>query len=414
MQNTTPSINHPTKKANKSNPSILKVKTTKSISQPPGVCTPNPFQPLSDHQDEVILTKDPAVKPIKIPPITIFNCDKNEIHHLCQTNNITNYRFKLLRIGVHLYCPDETTFNQIVEVLKSMNKEFYTHDLPNQRHFRVVLKGLHKMDSDSLINELKTVNLTPIDVKPLTPKNQNNYDYCFYIVSFMKNQTNLKFLRQIKVLFHTIIRWEPYKILRSGPVQCSKCQRPGHGARHCNMMFRCLYCGESHNSLTCEKQNEILKKLEEAQSNPNVTIPSKCCNCGNIGHLANDVNCPRKIQYAESRRKLSNMNRTSKQQFIKVTDDNYPFLPNTDRVKLDQTFNRSRNIQPLNQPSSFINFNSIHNSSNRINSPFSTDEILTLTSDILNHLQNFNSISREQVILSVMQISLKYLFNNGC
>lgn len=49
----------------------------------------------------------------------------------------------------------------------------------------------------------------------------------------------------------------------------------------------------------------------------------------------------------------------------------------------------------------------------KIEAPFSFEEMTSLTSDILNKLRNVKAASREDVIMLVMQILLKYLYNDG-
>lgn len=267
------------------------------------------------------------------------------------------------------------------------------------------------MEIDTLKSELAAVNINPIDVKIITPKYPVQ-DYVPYILFFKKAETTLKELRNVKALFHTIVSWEPFRNRQPGFTQCTRCQRPGHGFRHCNMPFRCMYCSGDHESSCCPHYNEINNKLKESEVNPNVTIPCKCCNCGSEGHFANDPACPNKIKYTESRKRLASNGRTKQQRFVSNVNA-FPSLPD------DGMISSSRNPMSYagavtNTPSiPFQNFiNLIPNSSYRTDAFFSHEEIISLTS-ILNHFQNLQSISREHVILTVIQISLKYLFNHG-
>lgn len=291
----------------------------------------------------------------------------------------------------------------------NIKRDYYTHELPSEKTYKVVLKGLHKMEINELLSELQAAHITPLQIKPITSDNPNN-DYCIYILSFQKKITDLKQLRQTKCLFHTIIKWESYRPRRTGPIQCNRCNRYGHGEKNCNMPYRCKYCAENHNSQNCPKL---------ANNEQNNMALVKCCNCdGN--HLASDASCPRRAQYSDSRRKLANEGRTNKIRNFQLINHDFPQLPGNQekthtqmnvgpQTKLFSSIIHSSGDQQ-NLPSfTFPNFNS----SQKNNSPFSCEEIISLTSDILNHLQNFNSISREEVIVSVMQISLKYLFNHG-
>ncbi|KAJ6647613.1 hypothetical protein Bhyg_02836 [Pseudolycoriella hygida] len=85
-------------------------------------------------------------------------------------------------------------------------------------------------------------------IKIIAPKQARNSNHVNYIVYFKKGE-------------------EPYRIQRTGPTQCSRCQRPSHGARHC---------------LTkCPRFTETQKKAEEVSAKGGTSIDlavaAKCC-----------------------------------------------------------------------------------------------------------------------------------------
>lgn len=176
------------------------------------------------------------------------------------------------------------------------------------------------------------------------------------------------------------------------------------------MPFRCMYCSGNHGSSSCPQLNDITSKLQESVDNPNIVIPRKCCNCGSDGHFATDPVCPNKIKYIESRKKLASKGRTNQKRFVNDINSFPPLAAGGSSSRFPESFAAVINTPSIPFPNSNFNF---PNSSYRTDSPFSYEEVISLTSDILNHFKNLQSISREQVISTIMQLSMKYLFNHG-
>ena len=89
-------------------------------------------------------------------------------------------------------------------------------------------------------------------------------------------------LREIRVVFHHRVTWEaPH---RPDLVQCYRCQRFGHTAKHCNFQRRCVKCPETHEPGSCTRDGDL---------------PPYCVNCGEEGHPANYRGCPVRIAKVE-------------------------------------------------------------------------------------------------------------------
>lgn len=79
------------------------------------------------------------------------------------------------------------------------------------------------------------------------------------------------------------MQWElPH---RQEVVQCFRCQRFGHSARHCMMQSRCVKCSQSHARGSCQ--------------NTDRSSPAYCVNCGEMGHPANFRQCPKYLAAVE-------------------------------------------------------------------------------------------------------------------
>lgn len=128
----------------------------------------------------------------------------------------------------------------------------YSHDLKEEKLFKVVLKGLHKIKESELISELKSVDLDPTDARIINPKNPASSMTSFTI--------KMLELLQRRVILHTIVQYKH----TPGVVQCTRCQRSGHGARNCNMPPRCCLCGADHETFMCPVTSHKLKKAMKA------------------------------------------------------------------------------------------------------------------------------------------------------
>lgn len=407
-------------------PSIKKINGAASVTVNV-TPTSNYYDPLTNIANEVVVTKE---KKLRIPPITLFNTTRDEVQKSMQKLQIENYDSKLLKYGIQIFCKSTENFSTVSADLVKSQRQFYTHDLPSNKLFKVVLRGLHQLEITELTNEIKLHNVTPESIKIITPKNVRYANHVNYILYFKKGEVKLDELRKIRSLFHTIVTWEPYRIQRTGPIQCNRCQRPGHGARHCNMMPRCEFCAEEHDSKNCPRFQEIQKKAEEVSANGgtsiDLSISAKCCNCDQVGHFASDPGCPKKKAYAERRTKRSSNGKKAQQPTAKFSKEDFPVLSEnaisnaTTRTPQAPSGSYAQQVtfSPGKPTASFNNFNSFvtNNGSanmNKIDAPFSFEEMMSLTSDILINLRNVRTASREDVLIAVMQISLKYLYNDG-
>ena len=89
------------------------------------------------------------------------------------------------------------------------------------------------MDIKDVVTKLQAMDIDPTDVRVIITRNPRFADGVVYIVSFKSGTVKLRDLRQKQIVHHTFVRWELYR-RKEGIVQCSRCQRPGHGARNCN------------------------------------------------------------------------------------------------------------------------------------------------------------------------------------
>lgn len=271
------------------------------------------------------------------------------------------------------------------------------------------------------------------------------------LVSFAKGSISIAELnRDFCHVAHTKVKWMPYKH-KGGLVQCSRCQRPGHGIKYCNMPPRCRWCAGSHESKFCDSVQKAIQgnSAKGGKSQVTATVIAKCCNCKSEGHYASDPNCPSRMKYLQRRQLKSTPTKHSKVPAKKVNFDNQVYSPggasyveivkrgstmtSNTQGKSNTQFNPSGNINfdpsgnfdfdPSGNNTSHFGRRSRSNSRTRSNSkspsdnlrqdPFSFEEITALTRDIFTALHNVSAMPRQEAMFKIMDIAFKYLYDNG-
>lgn len=401
------------------------------ISVTSGIQTSNAFQILDGNDDEVIVTREKKKR--KPPPITTTNWIEEEIHASLATMKITSYSIKHATVGIHIYITETEDFVKYVAALKESNKQvnsnkinFYTHDLPDQQHKKIVLRGLRKMDNNLILAELtkNEINFV-VDIKVIYPKQPRYENHVNYIL-YLQRDADVKKLTSIHALFKTAIKWDRYRSIKRGPVQCYTCQRPGHGGRNCDMPERCLWCAGPHTAKNCKEYQEAAEasiQNQGASSNtPAVTLVGKCCNCQG-DHFANDENCKFRQRYSDMRKRLSNSNRKEAQRYSH-NPDNFDWSVNKERQAsqpIQQIVNEGR--PRYSDAARSVNIASVANaareanvsqapSANNSGDLFSLEEIMTITREIITRLENCKTKGDQLCV--IYEVSAKYLCNHGC
>ena len=411
--------------------------------------TSNAFDGLKDdaEEKEVIIkkskSKEPKVPKIYIPPITIFNQTRSQVEEFLNAQGVTQYSLKILRHGIQLYCSVVDDFKKVRAEISKHSMDNYSHDLKEERLFKVALKGLHLMETKDLQSELVAVGLAPVNIRAIVPKNPRYANDVVYVVDFKAGTIKFNELLKKRVVYHTVVQWEPYR-RKEGVVQCTRCQRPGHGARNCNMPPRCCLCGENHETLKCPTKENCLTTVmdtDENQANPDpnkgksveVSIPARCCNCNANGHFASDPKCPKKIAYIQSRRLRASEGRADKKKSNHVipTPRYSPGGPTFANILKPGSSNfgpsgthfgpSGTNFGPsgthyVNTKSSpygkTFHFGGQGPSGNCEESPFSVEELTAMTFDIIDSLKNVRHLPRSEAFMAVMNVAFKYLYRD--
>lgn len=154
--------------------------------------------------DEDVQTEVVKEKKIRIPLITVRQLDKKILCAAMKELGISQYRLKLTSMGINIFLNDTEHHQKVRDELKKGNHEFFSHDLPNDKLVKVVLRGLDRMKHPELMAYLEECGVKPADVRTITPKQSRYTDQANYVLSFVKDGFAMKDLQQIRAVNYNL------------------------------------------------------------------------------------------------------------------------------------------------------------------------------------------------------------------
>lgn len=243
----------------KAEKSVHDLHISRKTEKLPLLTTQNSFDALSDNSDmeDETTPREPTPPPIYIPSVK----DIKLLLNIIDSNGVNklDYTYKILnRNQLKLNANSGQTYSAIVKNLRTSNIDFHTFQLKQHRAFRVVLRHIHhSMDVSEIKHELgekghKVRNICNI-LNRLTKEPLS----LFYVD--LEPAPNNKDIYKIDRIQNAKIQFEPPHTKRDIP-QCKRCQRYGHTRAYCFRPFRCVKCGENHDTAMCLKQNGVAVK----------------------------------------------------------------------------------------------------------------------------------------------------------
>lgn len=241
-----------------------------------------------EQQQQTTTTKKVTIAPIVVTDHT------TDIQAILKELKLENCNLKINSVGRKILPNTAEEKKKIEDHLKTKKIYYFTHPDNNTKVFKVVLSGLPQVDTNDIIADLTTQNVTPTKVTMFNTQSQNK----LYLVHFDAEQVNKKTLDGIKYVYHHVIKWQTYKPKRNGPTQCHKCLMWGHGIGACGRYTVCMLCAGAHLTSECT----VHKKTNDPNST-NVSFTCFNCKSANLPHThkANDVNCPFRAKYESAR-----------------------------------------------------------------------------------------------------------------
>jgi hypothetical protein len=341
------------------------------------------------------------------PPLVVTHSNISQIHTELAAADVKDYTMKLTSDGTRIFIKNIDDYLKVKQYFKDNNKKFFTHSLKEDQLVKFVLCGLHKMTPEEVSDAISKAFKTPQMVKPMKIRSTRHDSHALYLVFFLKkDKIKLKDLQDIRVVNYMRVRWENYENRRTGPSQCSNCQRFGHGALHCHAEPRCIRCAGSHSSKECP-----LLKTDKGETL--VKIPNDllmCVHCKQ-NHTANYTGCSKRAEFIKMRQAATAKSKqkqpvraTNRFAFEHASQLNGAYFPSiTSQSNSIPAWTKAANQSPPQQAPRIQNSNL--NGEN--NSILKIDEMFSIYSEMVEILTVART--RQDQISALMKLALKFV-----
>lgn len=248
---------------------------------PTPVPVSNTFSILSD------ITEHEEQPTEKVPPIYLSGVLNSKVllKSLQEKGGSDSFTLKSTSNKVVIYSKTPEKFRIFVRYLEETNAEFHTFQLPSDKKPKIVIRGLHFSTSQEDITTAladqgyTATSVTNVLSRRIVKTDENDRQSVtrnplpLFFVDISPDTFNDKIYDIKYLLAYKISIEEPYK-KRSLP-QCTRCQSYSHTKSYCRHPYRCVRCGQDHQSGACQKS---------------INTPATCANCKGP-HPANYKGC---------------------------------------------------------------------------------------------------------------------------
>lgn len=212
----------------------------------------NSFEPLCEMSEDAAIN-EPKPPPIFVPGIQSLPSMLSIINNNSVNNN--EYTYKIInRNQMKINPTTGHTYCDIVKNLKASNIDFHTFQLKQNRAFRVVLRHIHhSVNTADISQELSIKGHSVRNIFNIRHRISKEPLSLFFVD--LDPAPNNKDIYKIEFLHNAKINFEPPHKKRD-VVQCKRCQRYGHTRAYCMRHFRCVKCGEDHETKDCKKPKD--------------------------------------------------------------------------------------------------------------------------------------------------------------
>lgn len=156
-----------------------------------------------------------AKSPIKPPPLYVqhFDGDILKLSASLKADYGEGFKLKYLggRVRIQLVKIDD--FMDLKNKLFSGNRAFHTFTLNAQKAMVVALKGLPKIPTETILDDIKNQGLKPVSCTPLISEGKRKSPYCSYKVVFPQG-TTFNSICKLSYVFYTRVYWEKFLSLK--------------------------------------------------------------------------------------------------------------------------------------------------------------------------------------------------------
>ena len=136
------------------------------------------------------------------------------------------YKLKISNNSVKVLPANPDAYRKLTKLLKTLNANFHTYQLKQERPFRLVLRNIHhSVDLDDLKFELQKLGHEVTNISNIRHRVTKNPLSLFFID--IKQKENNKEIYNVNRLMNSIVKFEPH-LVKKEIVQCKRCQRYSH------------------------------------------------------------------------------------------------------------------------------------------------------------------------------------------
>lgn len=336
-----------------------------------------------------------APKTYTTRPIVITDERVNKMDALMELINAAKlegeYFKKFTSLGVKISFLKDKDYDSFSAILIAQEVEHYSFKPRAQNTFKAIMSGLLKTSTEQIKSEFGTLyNITVINIIDLNENKQTAYG--LYLIEF-KSDMNLKTLKDVRYIDHTVISWRRYSPRNKGPTQCRRCGIYGHGQNNCHRKLVCIACAQDHLLSDCPFGAE--------QNKTATGVVFKCFSCAankkQANHRADDPNCPSRSEYLAIRQRITQKNSRSNQpKQVVPTKQAFPRLnPNSQQMPQNV-------VRPL---ISYADISASTPMTSVNENLFTIDELFDI---FCAHVDQFNSCKTKMDQIKVVASLLKY------
>lgn len=280
---------------------------------------------------------DKPINKTKPPPVILYGIeDLNELTKLLETTiNKELFTYKVVnKTNLRINTADIDVYKKLTTLVREKGLIGHTFNRKDKRCFRIVIKNLHPTTPVNIIQEEIEATGNTVTGEIINARfGPNKNPTSTFFVNLLSGPQN-KAIKELKYIYHQSITIEEPKKKKT-IVQCQRCQQYGHTKNYCMRPYRCVKCGESHKTSTCEKRDR--------------SSPAKCALCGGP-HTANHKGCEVYKEILARRQKRNTSSTVNKAVYITPVNNkhNATIQPNHSEQSLSyaETAKLNRTVVP--------------------------------------------------------------------
>ncbi|CAH2021655.1 unnamed protein product [Acanthoscelides obtectus] len=171
-----------------------------------------------------------------VPPINIEGtADWSSLSRMMNSKGIQFSKARTAGTSVKVFTNTPADYRQLVALLESIKRPFFTYQLKEDRMDQRVIRGLpREMSVNDIKEDLVSQGIADAVVQQLTSRTTKKPLPLFLVKTKMPEK-----LAEIQRLAMLTVSFERKK-KSSEPSQCYRCQRYGHTQRNCRLAERCV------------------------------------------------------------------------------------------------------------------------------------------------------------------------------